>query len=77
MALRNDVGGQEFGPLLIARLLEIARGRGVAIVFGDIARTDGDRQAWCRSLGFRASVHPDNPDLISVRRKLGPYWSLS
>jgi acetyltransferase len=71
VALRSDVSEQEIGPQLIARLIEIARVRGVAIMFGDIARPDGDRQAWCRSLGFTASVHPDDPDLIRVRRELG------
>ena len=71
VALRCDISGQEIGPRLIARLIDIAHARGIAIVFGDIARADGDRQAWCRSLGFTASVHPDDPDLISVRRELG------
>ena len=71
VALRSDVSGQKIGPLLITRLLEIARGRGIAIVFGDIACADADTLAWCRSLGFTASAHPDDPDLISVRKELG------
>ena len=71
VAMRGDVAGHEIGPLLIARLLEVAGARGIAIVFGDIARADANGQAWCRSLGFTAAVHPDDPELIIVRKELG------
>jgi acetyltransferase len=70
VALRSHVSRQEIGPRLIARLIEIAHARGIAIVSGDIARTDSDSQAWCRSLGFTDSVHPNDPDLISMRKEL-------
>ena len=71
VALRSHVSRQEIGPRLLARLIQIADARGIAIVSGDIARVDSDSQAWCRSLGFTASVHPDASELISVRRELG------
>jgi hypothetical protein len=45
--------------------------RGIATVFGDIPRADADVEAWCRSLGFTAAAHPDDPDLVSVRKALG------
>ena len=68
VAVRNDVRIKEVEPLLIARLLEVARARGIATLFGDIARADTDAQAWCRSLGFTTETHPDDAELLSLRR---------
>ena len=68
VAVRRDVTAKEIGPLLITHLLAVARVRGIATVFGDIARDDIDAQAWYRSLVFKTETPPDDAELISVRR---------
>ena len=59
------------GPLLIKHLLKIARGRGLATLFGEISRANAGVLEWCRSLGFVTEPHPGDMELISVRYELG------
>ena len=71
VAVRSDAMGRGIGPLLSVRLLEIGKARGIGTLFGDLARANAEGQEWCRSLGFTVALHPDDPELISVRRAFG------
>jgi hypothetical protein len=56
--------------LLMRRLIDYARERGIGEIFGHVLRENGAMLAICRSLGFEEHADPDDPAIKFVRLPL-------
>ena len=70
VTVRDDATGRGFGPLLMRRLIDYARERGIREVFGHVLRENSAMLAICRSLGFEEHADPDDPAIKLVRLPL-------
>jgi acetyltransferase len=70
VAVRSDWKGRGVGYLLMTRLIEAARRRGIGELVGEVLRENAPMLAMCRELGFAASFDPADPSLVSVRKPL-------
>jgi acetyltransferase len=70
LTVRDDVTGKGFGPLLMRRLIDYARERGIGEIFGHVLRDNSPMLAICRALGFEEHADPDDPAIKLVRLAL-------
>ena len=70
ITVRDDVTGKGFGPLLMRRLIDYARERGIGEIFGHVLRENSAMLAICRALGFEEHADPDDPAIKLVRLRL-------
>jgi acetyltransferase len=64
--LRHDMTGQGLGLLLMRRLIDYARQRGIGEIFGDVLRENTRMLQMCQKLGFTQTRHPEEPGLVRV-----------
>lgn len=64
IALRSDASGRGLGYLLMTKLLDVARQRGVGELFGHVARDNAPMVTLCRSLDFTVTSDPMDPALL-------------
>ncbi|MGQ9371849.1 GNAT family N-acetyltransferase [Azospirillum sp. A39] len=64
----HDMGGLGFGPVLMRRLLDHARGRGVREVFGEVLMENRSMLRLCQALGFSRRSQPEDPGVVHVAR---------
>lgn len=67
IAVRSDLKGKGLGWMLMHRLLEYARNRGTAVLFGDMLSDNGAMIKMCHELGF---VFLPRGDATMVRAEL-------
>lgn len=72
IVVRDDMAGRGLGTLLMQRILDHARRRGIGEVFGDVLGENARMLDICRRLDFRATRLPDQPDMVRVVRQLRP-----
>ena len=72
VAVRSDWKGRGLGYLLMTRLIAAARQSGVVELVGEVLPENKRMLAMCRELGFAIAADPDDPNLIQVRKALGP-----
>ena len=70
VVMRDDMMGMGLGRLLMQRILDYARGRGLKEVFGQVMRENEGMLALCRALGFRVARDPEDTHLLIVSRAL-------
>lgn len=70
IALRSDWKGHGVGHLLMSRLIDIARRRGIGEIVGDVLHENEAMLRLARVLGFTLATHPDDPELVRVRKVL-------
>jgi acetyltransferase len=70
LTVRDDITGRGFGPLLMRRLIDYARGRNIGEIFGHVLRENSSMLAICRLLGFEETADPDDPAIKLVRLRL-------
>lgn len=68
--IRSDLQGHGLGRLLMARLVDYARGEGIGELFGRVLRSNSGMLSLCAELGF-ASAESDEPSLVRVSLSLG------
>ncbi|MGD2119460.1 MAG: bifunctional acetate--CoA ligase family protein/GNAT family N-acetyltransferase [Chromatiales bacterium] len=68
--VRHDMTGLGLGVLLMQRIIEYARQRGIREVFGDVLRENKTMRKLCEVLGFTEAVIPDEPAIVRVTLKL-------
>jgi acetyltransferase len=68
--VRDDVTGRGLGSLLMRRLIDYARARGIGEMFGQVLRENRRMLSLCRSLGFEETADPDDPAVKLVRLRL-------
>jgi acetyltransferase len=70
LAVRSDMKGHGLGFVLLTRLLDRARTRGIAEIWGDVMRENQPMLQMCRELGFIVADHPDEAHLYRVTKPL-------
>lgn len=56
--VRDDMTGQGLGEILMRRMIDYARGRGIGNLFGDVLVGNDTMLAFCRRLGFTVDPRP-------------------
>lgn len=70
VALRSDWKGKGLGSLLMARIIDIARRRGIGEMIGDVLHENEPMLRLAKSLGFHLASHPEDPELVRVVKPL-------
>ena len=70
VAVRSDWKGRGVGYLLMTRLIDIARQRGIGELLGEVLRENEPMLQMCRELDFTISPEPTDLALVVVRRRL-------
>ncbi len=71
VSVRSDLKGHGLGEMLMRRLLNYARDRGIAQVYGDILPENRPMIALCRKLGFAIGKVKDAPELTRATITIG------
>jgi acetyltransferase len=72
IAVRTDWHGRGIGYLLMTRLIEIARERGIGELVGEVLRENEPMLQMCRELGFSVASDPGDPAIMTVHKRLAP-----
>jgi acetyltransferase len=64
--VRNDVSRRGMGTLLMRRIIDHARQRGIGQIFGDVLRENHIMRKLCHTLGFRETEVPEEPGIVRV-----------
>src|SRR5690606_22738583 len=64
--VRHDMTGRGLGRLLMQRMIDYARKRGIGEIFGDVLRENTRMLDLCQKLGFTRSRVPEEPSLVRV-----------
>lgn len=70
--VRREMTGLGLGILLMRRLIDYARKRGIGEIFGHVLSENRTMLRLCQALGFTQSHDPDEPGLVRVTLKLRP-----
>lgn len=68
--VRSDMTGMGLGSLLMRRIIDYCRRRGVGEIFGDVLMGNMPMLALSRSLGFRSVLSRDEPGTVVVKLNL-------
>jgi acetyltransferase len=71
VSIRSDWKGRGLGYLLMTRIIEIARRRGVGEIFGEVLRENEPMLRLARDLGFSVATHPQEAHLLRLTKPLG------
>lgn len=61
--VRSRLKGKGLGWLLMQRMIEAARARGIAQIYGQVLRENVTMLRMCRELGFQVTGVPDDPSV--------------
>jgi acetyltransferase len=70
IAVRSDWQGRGVGYLLMNRLIDIARRRGIGELIGEVLRENEAMLHMCREFGFTVAAAPGDPALVTVTKAL-------
>lgn len=65
--VRSDMKGHGLGYLLMNRIIEYARSRGIREVYGEVLRENTNMLAMCHALGFVRKENMDEPGVVELR----------
>jgi acetyltransferase len=68
--VRSDMAGQGLGPLLMRRIIDYAKERGIREIFGEVLRENKPMLKVCQLFGFAQRLNPDDSSVIEVRLQL-------
>jgi acetyltransferase len=68
--VRHDMAGMGLGVLLMRRIIDYARARGIGEVVGDVLRDNGTMLKLCKLFGFTTHRDPDDLGIVKVRLQL-------
>jgi acetyltransferase len=68
--LRHDMTGMGLGPMLMRRIIEYARNRGIGEIFGEVLSENKIMLKLCQVFGFTVRPAPDDPGVMIVSLKL-------
>jgi acetyltransferase len=68
--VRSDLHRRGIGRLLMTRLIEYARSRGLSEIFGHVLRENVPMLGLCTALGLRVATSPDEFDTMQVNLRL-------
>jgi acetyltransferase len=70
IAVRSDWQGRGVGYLLMNRIVDIARQRGIGELMGEVLRENAPMLQMCREFGFTVAAASGNPALVTVTKAL-------
>jgi acetyltransferase len=70
IAVRSDWKGRGIGYLLMTRIIDIARQRGIGELVGEILRENAPMLQMCRELGFSIAPELSDPEIMVARKSL-------
>jgi len=70
IAVRSDWKGRGVGYLLMTRLIDIARSRGIGELVGEVLPENTPMLQMCRELGFTIAPDPTDPSVMQVKKQL-------
>lgn len=68
--VRTDLKGKGLGRILMQRLLDYARARGIGEVHGQVLRENTAMLAFCKDLGFTLKAEEGAPDIVRASLSL-------
>jgi acetyltransferase len=68
--VRKDFTGMGLGVLLMRKIIDYARKRGIGEIYGDVLAENTTMLKLCRVLGFTQTAMADDPGLVRVTLKL-------
>jgi acetyltransferase len=68
--LRSDMAGLGFGALLMRRIIDYARGKGLREIVGDVLRENRPMLRLCELFHFKRTPMTDEPGVVEVRLQL-------
>jgi acetyltransferase len=68
--LRSDMAGLGLGPLLMRRIIDYSRERGLRELFGEVLRENRPMLRVCELFKFQRTSKVDDPGVVEVRLKL-------
>jgi acetyltransferase len=68
--VRSDLHRRGIGRLLMTRLIEYGRARGLSEIFGHVLRENVPMLGLCKDLGLHVSLSPDKFDTVQVGLRL-------
>ncbi len=66
IVLRSDMTGMGLGPMLMRRIIDYARQRGIRRLHGDVLDDNRPMLQICKALGFKQKRDPDDPGVVRV-----------
>lgn len=70
IVVRHDMTGLGLGVLLMRRIIDYARHRGIGEIFGDVLRNNTTMRKLCKVFGFSEALVDDEPEIVRVTLKL-------
>jgi acetyltransferase len=70
VSVRSDWKGRGLGYLLMTRIIEVARQRGLGEIFGEVLRENDAMLRVARALGFSVTTHPQEAHLLRLTKPL-------
>ena len=70
ISVRSDWKGRGVGYLLMTRLVDVARQRGIGELVGEVLRENAQMLQMCRELGFAVAPDPNDAAVMLVRKQL-------
>jgi acetyltransferase len=64
--LRRDMTGMGFGPMLMRRIIDYGKNRGVGELFGEVLAENKSMLTLCKAFGFTRRHDPDEPGVMNV-----------
>jgi acetyltransferase len=68
--VRHDMAGMGLGILLMRRIIDYARARGIGEIVGDVLRDNRTMLKLCKVLGFTSERDPEYLEIVKVRLRL-------
>jgi acetyltransferase len=64
--LRHDKTGLGLGPMLMRRIIDYGRGRGIGEIFGEVLADNKPMLKLCRAFGFSVKAEREDPGVMYV-----------
>ena len=68
--LHREMTGAGLGPMLMRRITDYARSRGISEIFGEVLDENRSMLALCKAMGFKRRSDPDDPGVVRVSLQL-------
>ena len=75
IAVRSDWKGRGLGCLLMMRLIDLARQRGIGELVGEVLRENVPMLRMCRKLGFAVSLEPSDFSIFVATKRLAENYA--
>ena len=64
--IHHDMTGMGLGPMLLRRIIDYARNRGIGEIFGEVLAENGPMLKLCEAFGFKKRSDPNDPGVMIV-----------